>query len=335
MAASGKVRIGVLSTANIGLKKVIPGMQRGALTEITAIASRELAQAQKAASSLGIPKAYGSYEALLADPAIDAVYIPLPNDLHVPWAIKAAEAGKHVLCEKPVGMDTADVRKLIAARDRTGVKIAEAFMVVVHPQWVRTREAVEQGTIGTLRLVQGNFSYFNVKPDNIRNSVAAGGGALMDIGCYLIFFARFLFKKEPTRVLASIDRDPVFGVDRLTSMMLEFAGENGEGMSTFVGACSTQLVPAQQIVAFGTTGSVVVELPVNTLPNVETKIVVNGAMETFAAVDQYTLQGDAFARAILDDTEVPVPLEESLRIMAIVDALFRSAATNAWQAPTL
>ena len=331
-----KVRYGVLSTANIALKKVIPGMQQSASSEIVAIASRDLARAQQAAATHNIPRAYGSYEALLEDPDIDAVYIPLPNDLHVPWAIKALEARKHVLCEKPIGLNVAEVHQLIAARDRTGMQVGEAYMVAVHPQWLRVRELVAQHAIGDLRLIQGYFSYFNRKPDNIRNSLAAGGGALMDIGCYLVFFARFLFsacgpdQAEPTRVLALIDRDPDFGIDRLTTLILEFA--NG---ARFTGTCSTQLAPAQRIQAFGTTGILEVEIPVNTPPDAPTRILLNGAPESFGPLDQYTLQADAFSRAILENTPVPVPLEDSLRLMAILDALFLSARTNQWQSPTV
>ena len=332
-----RVRWGTLSTANIGLKKVLPGMQQAANCEIAAIASRDLAKARQAASQLGIPKAYGSYEELLADPDIDAIYNPLPNDLHVPWSIKAAEAGKHVLCEKPIGMDAAETKQLIAARDRTGVKIGEAFMVRLHPQWLRTRELIRQDRIGPLRLVQGAFSYFNVKPDNIRNSLAAGGGALMDIGCYLTYLSRFLFAAEPTRVLALIDRDPETKIDRLTSIILDFpAGQ-------FIGTCSTQLVPYQRIQAFGTKGRIEIQIPVNSPPDRPTHIFLDdgtdlfgasAATETFPAVDQYTLQGTAFSEAILNDTEVPSSLEEGLRNMAVIDALFRSATSNQWETPT-
>ena len=327
-----KVRYGVLSTANIGLKKVIPGMQQSHNSEITAIASRDLARAQQAAAAHNIPKAYGSYEELLADPEIDAVYIPLPNDLHVPWSIKALEAGKHVLCEKPIGLDVAEVHQLIAARDRTGLHVAEAFMVAVHPQWLRTRELIRQGAIGDLRLIQGHFSYSNTRPDNIRNSIASGGGALMDIGCYLIFFARFLFGQEPTRVLSLIDRDPVFGVDRLTTLTLEFPCPDGVS-GRFTGTCSTQLVPAQRLEAFGTTGRIEVEIPTNTPTNAPSRVFINGAIESFGPLDQHTLQADAFSSAILSNTPIPVPLEDSIRIMAIIDALFLSACTNQWQPP--
>jgi predicted dehydrogenase len=335
---TAKIRWGILSTANIGLKKVIPAMQLGALSTVTAIASRDLAQAQKAAAHLGIAKAYGSYEALLADPDIDAIYNPLPNDLHVPWTIKSAEAGKHVLCEKPIGLNAEDARQLIAVRERTGVKIGEAFMVRLHPQWLRTRALIDAGRIGNIHLVQGAFSYFNVKPENIRNSLSAGGGALMDIGCYLVFLARFIFQQEPTRVLALIDRDPGFGTDRLTSFLLDFPGTGGPAQA--IASCSTQLVPHQRVQIFGSKGRIEIQIPVNTPPDRATNLFLddgsdvygaNITTETFPAVDQYTLQGDAFSKAILDDTEIPVPLEEAIKNMAVIDALFRSAESNSWE----
>ena len=338
-ASQTKIRYGVLSTANISLKKVIPGMQAGALTEVTAIASRDLGKAQAAAAQLGLARAYGSYEELLADPDIDAIYNPLPNDLHVPWTIKAAEAGKHVLCEKPIGLNADEARQLIAVRDRTGVKIGEAFMVAVHPQWLRVQALIEDGRIGELRLVQGTFSYFNVKPENIRNSLAAGGGALMDIGCYLVFFARMLFAAEPTRALSLIDRDPTFGTDRLSSMILDFAGSG-----QFIGSCSTQLVPYQRIQILGTHGRIEVEIPVNTPPDRPVRILIDSGSDLFGGgiqvesfgpdgqgIDQYTLQGDAFSRAILNGTEVPVTLESAAANMAVLDALFRSSKSSGWE----
>src|ERR1039457_7150878 len=232
-----KLRWGVLSTANIGLKKVLPAMLQGQYTSLVAIASRDLAKAQEAAAALGIPTAYGSYEELLADPNIDAVYIPLPNHLHVPWTTKAAEAGKHVLCEKPLSLTVAEAETLLAVRARTGVKIGEAFMVNCHPQWLRLRELLSEGRIGKLRSIVGFFSYFNIDPANIRNQVDNGGGALMDIGCYLIHASRYAFAQEPTRVVSTIERDPGMKTDRLTSALLDFPG----GQAIFT--CSTQPVP--------------------------------------------------------------------------------------------
>jgi predicted dehydrogenase len=339
---STKIRWGVLSTANIGLKKVIPGMQQGQYSSIVAIASRDLAKAREAAGALGIPTAYGSYEELLADPDIDAIYNPLPNNMHVPWTIKAAEAGKHVLCEKPISMTVAEAETLLAVRARTGVKIGEAFMVRGHPQWIRLRELLDEGRIGELRSMAGYFSYYNVNPANIRNIVDVGGGALMDIGCYLIQAARFAFGQQPKRVVASIDRDPEMHTDRLTSAILEFPekGEFAGGHAIFT--CSTQLVPYQRFHFLGAKGRIELEIPVNVPPDQPVRLLIDSGAdlfgggittETFPACDQYTLQGDAFSKAILDDTEVPVPVEDAIGNMAVIEALFRSGVSGQWEKP--
>jgi predicted dehydrogenase len=329
-----RIRWGVLSTANIGVKKVIPGMQQGELTSVVAIASRDLAKAQEKAAALGIPTAYGSYEELLADPNVDAIYNPLPNHLHIPWTIKAAEAGKHVLCEKPISLTSAEADTLLAVRSRTGVKIGEAFMVRSHPQWLRLRALLDEERIGQLRSFFGFFSYFNIDPANIRNRMDAGGGALMDIGCYLVQASRFAFAQEPTRVVAILDRDPQMHTDRLTSAILDFPG----GQAIFT--CSTQLVPYQRFHFLGAKGRIELEIPVNTPPDRPTRLLIDSGSdlfgggittETFPACDQYTLQGDAFSKAILEDTEVPVPIEDAIRNMAVIEAIFRSAKTGQWE----
>ncbi|MGC2639057.1 MAG: Gfo/Idh/MocA family oxidoreductase, partial [Acidobacteriaceae bacterium] len=310
-----KLRWGILSTAAIGLRKVIPAMQRGQYTTVAAIASRDLDKARKAASSLGIPTAYGSYEELLADPNIDVIYNPLPNQLHVPLTIAAAEAGKHVLCEKPLAMDVAEARSLLAVRDRTGVVIGEAFMIRSHPQWLRTRQLIDEGRIGTLRAVTAVFSYFNTDSANIRNRPETGGGALYDIGCYCIQSSRFGFAQEPTRVLGLMDRDPQLLTDRLTSAVLDFPA----GHAIFT--CSTQLVPWQRVQFLGTRGRIEIEIPFNAPPDRPTRLWVDDGSdlfgggittETFPIVDQYTLQGDAFSKAVLDGTPPPVTLEEGI-----------------------
>src|ERR1700732_4675515 len=194
---SEKVRWGILGAAKIGTQKVIPAMQRGAHAEVAGIASRDLDKARKAAADLKIPKAYGSYEELLADPEIDAIYNPLPNHLHVPWSIRAAEAGKHVLCEKPIALSVEEARELIRARDAHRVKIGEAFMARTHPQWLRVKELTDSGAVGELRTISGFFSYFNRDPQNIRNRPEMGGGAVMDIGCYPITLSRMIVGREP------------------------------------------------------------------------------------------------------------------------------------------
>lgn len=331
---SCKIRWGVLGVARIAAVKVIPAMQQCSLGEIAAIASRDRAKAETAARELSIPRAYGSYEELLADPAIDAVYNPLPNHLHVPWSIRAAEAGKHVLCEKPIGLNAAEARELIAARDRTGVVIGEAFMIQVHPQWVRTVELIRTGRIGQLRGVVGTFGYTNRDPKNVRNILEWGGGALMDIGCYPIRASRMAFGENPLRAAGTLVRDPDFGTDILTSAVLEFPS----GQCAFT--VGTQIVPCQSIQFLGTTGRIEVVIPYNALPGKAMRIRIddgsditgaNVMVEEFAPCDQYTLQGDAFARAILDGGRPPVPLEDSLANMLAIDAVFRSAKTGKWE----
>ena len=331
-----KLRWGVLGVANIAVQKIIPAMQRGERCEITAITSRDLAKAQQAARKLAIPKSYGSYDALLADREIDAIYNPLPNHLHVPWSIKAAEAGKHVLCEKPIGLSVAEAKQLRDARDRTGVKIGEAFMVRTHPQWLKALDLVRGGRIGDLRAITGFFSYSNADPANIRNILAYGGGGIMDIGCYPIFASRFIFGAEPRRVLAMVECDPRMKTDRLTSAILDFPA----GHATFT--CGTQLVPYQRMQIFGTRGRIEIEIPFNAPPDRPCRVLVDDGSDLFGSgietheipvCDQYTIQGDLFARAVQEGSEVPVPLESSIANMAVIEAVFRSAESGKWEEP--
>ena len=330
------VRWGVLGAANIAIKKVIPAMQASGTTPVVAIASRDLAKSRAAAAELGIEKAYGSYEELLADPGIDAIYNPLPNHLHVPWSIRAAEAGKHVLCEKPVGLNTAEARLLLSVRDRTGVRIGEAFMARTHPQWQAVRELVDGGRIGEMRLITGHFSYFKDDPTNIRSRPEFGGGALMDIGCYPVTLSRMIFGTEPRRVMSLIERHPSLGVDRLTSALMDFP--NGQAVFT----CSMQLVPRQRMQVMGTKGRIEVEIPFNAPPDEPCRLFVDDgsdmrgeSVETILTpvVDQYALQAQLFAAAVRGRGEVPVSLEDAVRNMAVIDALFRSAETGGWEAP--
>ena len=312
-------------------------MQKGEWCDVAAIASRDLGKARQAAESLGVPQAYGSYDELLADPSIEAIYNPLPNTLHVPWTTRAAEAGKHVLCEKPIGVTAADAEALIAVRDRTGVKIEEAFMVRTHPRWLRIRELIRSGRIGQLRAVSGSFTYFNREPKNIRNLPEYGGGALLDIGCYPVTLSRFLFGDEPTRVLGLVERDPEMKTDRLTSAILEFPA----GQSVFT--CSTQLAYYQRMAILGTTGRIDVDRPINPANDAPSRISIDdnpsdptGAgvtVETIPTCDQFTIQGDLFSRAVREGGDVAVPLEDSLRNMRAIDAIFRSAESGRWESP--
>src|ERR1700726_2568792 len=331
-----KVSWGVLGVANIAVKKVLPAMQRGEWCQIAAIASRDLQRAEQAAKELGISKFYGSYEELLADPEIEAVYNPLPNHLHVPWSIKAAEAGKHVLCEKPIGLTVPEAMSLLRTRDRTGVKIEEAFMVRTHPQWCKAIDLVKTKKIGEVRSVMGYFSYFNQDPKNIRNIRDYGGGALMDIGCYLVYVSRLIFGEEPARVVANIERDPEMGTDILTSGILHFPS----GQSIF--ACSTQVAPYQRVQIIGTKGRIEIEIPFNAPPDRPCRIFRDEGGDLsgrsaevleFEVCDQYTIQGDLFSKSIREGTELAVPLEGSIRNMAVINAIFRSAESGHWEEP--
>ncbi|MGH9741489.1 MAG: Gfo/Idh/MocA family protein [Candidatus Acidiferrum sp.] len=331
-----KVKWGVLGTAKIGVTKVIPAMQQGQWSEIAAIASRDGKKAEGVARKMRIPKAYWSYEELLADPEIEAIYIPLPNHLHVPWSIKAAEAGKHVLCEKPIGLTVTEAQLLLDARERTGVKIGEAFMVRTHPQWLRTRDLIRAGKIGELRAIMGAFSYFNRDAANVRNVREWGGGGIYDIGCYPITMSRFIFGEEPSRVMGLVERDPEFKTDRLTSAMLDFTA----GQAIFT--CSTQLVAYQRMQFLGTKGRIEIEIPFNAPNDRPCRIFVDDgrdvsgggvSTETFPVCDQYTIQGDVFSRAIRGDGEVPVSIEDAMGNMAVIEAVFRSAETGRWERP--
>ena len=324
-----KVSFGILSTAKIGVEKVIPALQLGERTAVTAIASRDHERASQAAAQLGIPHAYGSYEQLLADDSIQAVYIPLPNHMHVPWSLKCLEAGKHVLCEKPIGLSVEEAEHLAAeAAKYPKLKVMEAFMYRLHPQWKTAQRIVADGGIGRLRAVHSLFSYFNDDPTNIRNQVGIGGGAMMDIGCYCVSLARLMFDSEPLRACAVVDFDPQLKVDRLSSGLLEFAA----GQASFV--CSTQLTPYQRVQILGTSGRIEIEIPFNAPPERACRIwhETQGSIEEIQLpiCDQYTIQGDLFARSILEDTSVPTPLDDATNNMRAIEAILTSGREHAW-----
>ena len=323
-----KIRWGVLSTAKIGTEKVIPAMQLGKYCKFTSIASRQLEKAQAAARRLGIEKAYGSYEELLADCDVDAVYLPLPNHLHVPWAIKALKAGKHVLCEKPIGLNAAEAQELLeVSRKFPRLKVMEAFMYRHHPQWQWVKKRISEGKIGELRTIQSFSSYYKIDPNNIRNKADMGGGGLMDHGCYSISISRFIFGTEPWRVCGIMEEDPEMKIDRLTSGILEFAS----GTSTFT--CATQLVPYIRLNIFGTKGRI--EIDYSVPPDRPCKILHGDDTRIEEVIleicNQYTIQGDLFSRAVLEDREVPVPLEDAVANMQVIDALVRSARSGSWE----
>lgn len=327
-----KVVWGVLSTAKIGWEKVIPAMQNGDCCDIRAIASRSLEKGRALADKLGIEKAYGSYEELIADPEIEAIYNPLPNDQHVPLTLLAARAGKHVLCEKPIAITATQAAQLREVADK--VHIMEAFMVRFHPQWLQVRERVRNGELGELRVIQAYFAYFNRDVNNIRNRVDIGGGALYDIGCYPIVTGRFLFGCEPLRVMSLVDRDPDFKTDRTVSAMLDFG--NGRHLNFTV---STQSVVYQRVQLCGTKKRIEIQIPFNAPLGGETKVfsddgsALNGssiASQTLPACNMYTLQGDAFSRVIRGEIALPYGVEDAIANMRVIDALFESEKSGAW-----
>jgi predicted dehydrogenase len=319
-----KVSWGILSTADIGLAKVIPAMLRSEMSSVTALASRSSERAAGAAARLGISKSYGTYEELLADPEIEAVYIPLPNHMHAEWTIAAAEAGKHVLCEKPLAMSSDVAREMASACDRAGVKLMEAFMYRLHPLWKRTFEMVGSGAIGELRSMQAVFSYFNDDPTNIRNIPEVGGGALYDIGCYPINAARLLFGSEPTGVKGVIERDPTLGTDIVSSVILDFDGCH----ASFI--CSTQMEPDQRVDIHGTGGRLTLEIPFNIPPDVPARLFSHTSgsepeIQEMPVADQYTIQADAFSRAIREDGPVPVDPADAVANLEVIERIFADA----------
>lgn len=326
-----KVRFGILSTAKIGVEKVIPAMQRGEHCEVVAIASRSDERGAAAAQRLGIAKVHNSYEALLADSDVDAIYNPLPNHLHVPWSIRALEAGKHVLVEKPIGLSSAEGQQLVeAARRFPRLKVMEAFMYRHHPQWRRSRQIVETGDIGKLVTVQTFFSYYNDDPANIRNQAElGGGGGLFDIGCYAVSLARFLFDEEPRRVFGIVDYDPKLKVDRLASGVLDF----GDGTSTFT--CGTQIAPFQRVNIFGDRGRVEIDIPFNAPPDRPCTMRHQHAGGTdeiaLPVCDQYTIQGELFSLAVLNDQPVPTPIEDAVANMHVLERLIASGRNGCWE----
>lgn len=325
------VRWGVLGAARIALDKVIPSMQKGELSRVVAIASRSGDKARAAARSLGIDRTYDSYEALIDDPGVEAIYNPLPNHLHLPWSIRAIQAGKHVLCEKPIALSAQEAVELRDAALRAGVLVGEAFMVRSHPQWIETRRLLQSGRIGELQLIHGHFSYPRREATDVRSRVEYGGGALMDIGCYPITISRWMFGREPTAAVAAIDRDREFEVDRITSGLLRF----DSGVATF--DCGGSMVAHQRMELFGDRGRMQLDLPFTPRATEPCRIVIDDGhrrdseIVEIAAADQYTLQGDRFSAAIRGVGEAPSSIDNAIANMAVIDALFRSAESRRWE----
>ena len=332
-----KLKWGILSTANIGIKRVIPAILAGERGSIVAIASRDAGRAASVAANFGIPRSYGSYELLLSDPEIEAIYNPLPNHLHVSWTVRALEAGKHVLCEKPIGLNAAEAQAIVAARDRSGLKVIEAFMLRYHPQWHRVRTLVRAGRIGLVRAIQSAFVFSVLDPKNVRNRADIGGGALYDVGCYPIVTARYLFGTEPERAIALVDRDPELGVDRVTSALVAFPGG---GQLSCVSAL--QLAPYQRVVILGSAGRIEMPLPFTPQKEHACRIIIDSgkeldgssaAFEDFPPADQYAAQCDTAAAVFRNATAQEFPIEDAIANMRVIDALYRSAQSGQWETP--
>jgi len=330
------LRWGILGVAKIAVEKIIPAIQKGETGMVAAIASRTLEKARAAAARFGIPRAYGSYEELLADADVEAIYNPLPNQLHVPWSVRALEAGKHVLCEKPIALDARQAVELLTARARTGRLVMEAAMVRTHPRWLGARELVRAGRIGELRSLVGYFSYFNEAPDNVRHQPGMGGGGLLDIGFYPVTMSRFLFEAEPVRVIGLLEIDRRFKVDRLASAILEFP----RGQAIFT--CSTQLHPYQTVDLLGTRGRIGIELPWSMPHGRPSRLLVDDDTRPaqaspeevwFPACDQWGVECDRFGEAIRSGGPAPIPIEDAVANMRVLDAIARSAGTGRWEVP--
>lgn len=323
------VAFGVLGVSTHYTLRLSDPMSRTPLFGRAAIASRSAARAADAARQLGFATSYGSYEALLADPKIEAVYIPLPNHMHLEWIRKSADAGKHVLCEKPLGLsadEAAEARDYCAQK---GVLLMEAFMYRFHPQWQRARELVAIGEIGAIHTIHATFSYRNDDPDNIRNQLTAGGGAILDIGCYAVSSARFLMGTEPARVISLVSRHAEFGTDSLTSAILDF----GSARALFTVGTATS--PHQEVLALGSGGSLRVRLPFNAYPDVPLTVDVTTGVGTRAIetgpADQYQLMVESFCNAIRNGTPVPTSPDDAVANLRVLDALFASERSGGWE----
>ncbi|MGO9309842.1 MAG: Gfo/Idh/MocA family protein [Spirochaetia bacterium] len=320
---------GVLSVSTHYGLRIHTYLRKSPLVQLRGIASRSRKRAEEAARELGMPRAYGSYEELLADKEIEAVYIPLPNHLHAEWVRKAADAGKHVLCEKPFAMNAQEAEAAIAHAKVKGVLVMEAFMYRYHPQWKRAREIVKAGEIGAVHLVSTLFTYMLEDPTNIRNILSAGGGGIPDIGCYAVSCARFLIGREPTRVISLVHRDPKLGTDILASGILDF----GTIRSMFT--VGTQTHPVQRVDALGSGGEISVLLPFNAYPDTPLQLSVTtglGTRQVYSPpTDQYVEMFEAFSRAIREGDAAPTPPEDAVANMKVLDALFRSEKSGAWE----
>ncbi|MBT4482349.1 MAG: Gfo/Idh/MocA family oxidoreductase [Candidatus Latescibacteria bacterium] len=323
------VRWGIVGAAKIFIKAVILPMQKSELMELYAVASRNPEKAKQISRQYGIPRSFSSYEELLADKSIEAVYIPLPNNIHLEWIKKAADAGKHILCEKPLGLNGGEAQEALEYARKKGVLLMEAFMYRFHPQWIRAKELISTENIGSLRAVQTFFSYNNTDPKNIRNILETGGGAVLDIGCYAISTARYLFGREPKRVVSLINRSPAFKTDILSSGIMDF----GDGHSTFT--VGTQSYPYQKVDIIGSGGRIHIHIPFNTYTDVPAEITVTNSVGSrkllLGPEDQYKLQFERFSEAVRSDGPAPTPPEDAVNNLNVMDAFFKSEKSGGWE----
>ena len=333
------IRWGVLGAAAIATGRTMPAMLEAPSATLLALASRDLAKAQAVAQTLGIPRVYASYEALLADPQVDAVYVPLPNQLHFEWALRCLQAGKHVLCEKPLCLSADQVSQLCAARDRTQRHIEEGFGFRNHPQWAKLDELLASDAIGPVRAVHATLAKQFLDPLDVRNNPATGGGALYDLGSYAISACNLIFKRQPARVVAALERDPTFGIDRLSSAILDYG--NAHALLTV----ATQSGPCnwgthQQLSVLGANGWLRLTFPyAHGRPSAcqielgDSSSVGSFPTQTFhfEPANQYTLQIERFSRLLLGHEAPSWPIEDALHTLRVIEALFVSAHSASWQ----
>lgn len=311
-----KVKWGVLGCANFARRRTIPAMLESPSVELVGVASRTLEKAEAFRSQFNLARAYGSYEEMLADRKIQALYIPLPNGLHAEWMIKAAEAGKHSLCEKPFASNAAEARQVAEAVKRTGVFVMEAFMWRFHSQHLRARKAIERGEIGPLRLVRSAFSFLIPRKPNVRLVPELAGGSVMDIGCYPISAARFYFGDEPSVAYARGSVDAEYGVDMRMAGVLDFS--QGQALID----CSFNLPYRTDLEIVGESGTIIIPKP--WLPDPETTLIINGRAERPPAENQYVAEFEQLSHSIVSGTAPPYGPEDAIRQMKVVDAVRRS-----------
>ncbi len=323
------LQLGILGVSNFFRKRIAIPIPTSPVIDMVALASRSEEKARQAAQEYGVARAYGSYDALLNDPQVDAVYISLPNHLHAEWIKRAADAGKHVLCEKPLALDAAEAQDCLDYAAERGVTVMEAFMYRLHPQWLHVRNIIRQQEIGSIHLVESFFGYNNTDPSNIRNQPDTGGGALLDVGCYAVSASRFLTGSEPQRVISLAQVDANFGTDVLFTGMLDF------GMARATFTVATQTFPYQRVTVHGSSGVISLTIPFNAHADTDAEVIVTtrvGTREIYLpAEDQYILEFEAFAQAVNDQAVPPISPADTVNNMRVLDALKKAHQTGQWE----